>query len=184
MLKRIAISLLFMGLLFCPQSDAIAKNARMPAKQRLEQSIQVLSSTASKEDKEQALDDLVRFNYLNTNVDLFKDLLDENITKSTDESLKQKFELAKAQILAAKNWDEANTIFDRARKENWPKATTIYLESMTKVGKNKERAIEEFNSCYGKPDYLDYRGRKEDLSVLIAVMRFAKEDDAKFFIYQ
>lgn len=180
MLKKIVLMLLLGGFLLCPPGETISKNARKPARERLDISLKTLAGDASKEEKEQALDDLVRFCYLNQNQEVFNDILTENIAKCTDDGLKQKLELSKAQILAASNWVEAKSIFDRARKENWPKATTTYLETMTKAGKNKERAIEEFNSCYGKPDYLDYRGRKEDLSVLMAVLRFAKEDDAKF----
>ncbi|MEW6238783.1 MAG: hypothetical protein AB1656_25650 [Candidatus Omnitrophota bacterium] len=127
-----------------------------------------------------SLGDLVKYAHVIGDLPSMVEKIDlrlQNEEKSSN--LYRQLVLNKAQ-LAGRNsqWQEAKTLFEQAIAENWPKAIPTYLDCMTAVGKNKERCIEEFNRCVGKPDYLDYRERKEDLSVFRTVLLFAKEDDS------
>ena len=177
-----AISMFVFGVAYLGGYAHGIENIRITPNDRLEQGLSTLLESSDDEALASALNDVVSLSHLKENADELLSAVDACLDRSAGKSdLAHKIELAKAQLLAKSGrWDEAKSLFDTAIQEGYDKAAPTYLECLTTIGKNKERAVEEFNLCVGKPSYLDYRGQPEDLSVFATVLLFARGDDPEF----
>lgn len=159
-----------------------SQSPRLTPNDRLDRGIEILRDSADSDAVSTALNDVVNLAHLKENVSELLSAVEACLARNTDNTtLQQKLILGKAQLLAKSGrWDEAKSLFDTAIREEYDKAASTYLECLTSIGKNKERAVEEYNLCVGKPTYLDYRGRQEDLSVFTTVLLLARGDDPEF----
>lgn len=156
---------------------------KLSAEDRFERNRLKLQQESDPEVLVKAAQDLVNFVHLSPTPEELINSLDQQISNLIGKNMKiyQDLALVKANILARiGRWNEAKTLFETAIQEKWPQSLQSYLDCMTATGRNRERAIEEFNRCVDTPSYLDYRGRREDLSVFMTILLFARKDNPDF----